>query len=297
MVTPFLPDGAIDYSAVEKMVEWYIRQGSTGIFAVCQSSEMFSLSAAEKRELARQVTRFAGGRIEVIASGDTETDPVKQYENIEGMAEAGVDAVVLVTNRYASPEEGEGVLLERIGGILAKYPEVCFGMYECPYPYKRLMSQEALRTLAQAGNMVFLKDTCCDIGLIRLRLDALRGTGLKLFNANSATLYDSLAYGAGGFSGVMGNFHPGLYRYIFDHISGAEESARLAADFTALASLMETAAYPACAKYHFNLLGIPMSTAVRTPGAKPLGDLDKRMAASLLALETLAYEKLGLDLY
>ena len=37
MITPYTPDGKIDYAMVEKLVEWYIERGVAGIFAVCQS--------------------------------------------------------------------------------------------------------------------------------------------------------------------------------------------------------------------------------------------------------------------
>ena len=38
MLTPFR-DGAVDYPALEALVEWYIAHGVSGLFAVCQSSE------------------------------------------------------------------------------------------------------------------------------------------------------------------------------------------------------------------------------------------------------------------
>ena len=44
MITPFTEDNRIDYAAVEKIIEWYDKEGVTGIFAVCQSSEMFYLN-------------------------------------------------------------------------------------------------------------------------------------------------------------------------------------------------------------------------------------------------------------
>ena len=37
-------------------------------------------------------------------------------------------------------------------------------------------------------------------------MEAVRGSQLKIFNANSATLLDSMKFGISGFSGVMANF-------------------------------------------------------------------------------------------
>ena len=51
MITPFTEDNKIDYDGVLKIIEWYDKMGVTGIFAVCQSSEMFQLNARERFEL------------------------------------------------------------------------------------------------------------------------------------------------------------------------------------------------------------------------------------------------------
>ena len=47
MITPFTEDNKIDYDAVLRIIEWYDKNGVDGIFAVCQSSEMFELSPQE----------------------------------------------------------------------------------------------------------------------------------------------------------------------------------------------------------------------------------------------------------
>lgn len=60
MLTPFR-DGAVDYPALEALVEWYIAHGVSGLFAVCQSSEMFFLSLEERVGIARFVNEKAAG--------------------------------------------------------------------------------------------------------------------------------------------------------------------------------------------------------------------------------------------
>ena len=53
MITPFTEDNKIDYTAVQGIIDWYADHQVTGIFAVCQSSEMFFLSKEERYELAK----------------------------------------------------------------------------------------------------------------------------------------------------------------------------------------------------------------------------------------------------
>ena len=47
MLTPFR-DGKVDYPALAELIEWYIAHKVSGLFAVCQSSEMFFLSKEER---------------------------------------------------------------------------------------------------------------------------------------------------------------------------------------------------------------------------------------------------------
>ena len=49
MLTPLQQNGDVDYPALEELINWYIKEGSSGLFAVCQSSEMFYLSNGRKR--------------------------------------------------------------------------------------------------------------------------------------------------------------------------------------------------------------------------------------------------------
>ena len=69
MLTPFTEDNRVDYAALKRLVEWYIDNGVAGLFADCQSSEMFFLSLDEREKIARAVVEYAAGRVPVVASG------------------------------------------------------------------------------------------------------------------------------------------------------------------------------------------------------------------------------------
>ena len=138
MITPFTEDNKVDFQAVKNLTNWYIDRGCDGIFAVCQSSEMFYLTPQEKLDIAKAVVEAAKGRVKVIASGHTADDHQAQIQELGAMAETGVDAVVLVSNRMAKEEEGEDVFRRNAEDIFDQLPSVTFGLYECPYPYLRL---------------------------------------------------------------------------------------------------------------------------------------------------------------
>ena len=137
MTTPFTEDDAVDYEVLGKQVEWYISRGVSGLFAVCQSSEMFFLSLQERVSIAKYVKQRADGRVPVIASGHISDSFEEQVKELNAISEAGVDAVVLITNRLASEEESDEVWIERMEELLRHVPSaVTLGLYECPHPYK-----------------------------------------------------------------------------------------------------------------------------------------------------------------
>lgn len=263
MLTPFTEDGRVDYSGLEKLVKWYMENTVDGLFAVCQSSEMFYLDLEERIEIARFVKEKAGQDFPVIASGHISDDIEEQIDEIGKISETGIDAFVMVTNRLAAKDESDDVFIKNVLKILDAVKNIPFGLYECPYPYKRLMTPEVLRWCADTGRFMFLKDTCCDLDQLKAKCEAVSGTPLKIFNANSATFLDSLALGVSGFSGVMANFHPGFYSAIMMKRKYSFEKARILNDFTGFASLAEKLPYPACAKYYLGLEGVDIGIYCR----------------------------------
>ncbi len=263
MLTPYNEKQEIDYNALKQLVNWYIREGVSGLFAVCQSSEMFYLSLQERIELSKAVVEAAAGRVPVIASGHVSDSFEDQVNEINEIAKTGVDAVILITNRLAREDESDEIWLENCKRLLEKIdPGIPLGFYECPYPYKRLISIENIKWCADTGRFFFLKDTCCDTGEIRKKLKAIEGSNLKLYNANSSTLLESLKDGATGYSGVMANFHPSLYAWLcanYEKISAEDLS-----DLLTITSLIERQYYPVNAKYYLKTFeNLPMTTMCR----------------------------------
>lgn len=52
MITPWTEDNKPDFKAIQQLCDWYVEKGCTGIFAVCQSSEMAYLTEQEKLDIA-----------------------------------------------------------------------------------------------------------------------------------------------------------------------------------------------------------------------------------------------------
>ena len=265
MLTPFDENRQIDWESLKKLIDWYIAAGVHGLFANCQSSEMFFLSDDESLQLTRFVLDHVAGRVPVVASGHTACGLTQQIDQLGKMAETGVDSVIMISNRFAMPGESDDVVLANLTKITAAITDrVGLGIYECPHPYKRLLSDDVVSWCAQSGRYTFIKDTCCQIETIRRRLALIAGSRLHIANANGQTLLASLQAGAHGYSGVMTNFHPELYVWLCENWKTQPEKAITISDYLSTASLAEHLDYPICAKDYQLSLGNFKSVASRT---------------------------------
>ena len=258
MITPYTADNKIDFEAVKKMLNFYKEGKVAGVFAICQSSEIFFLSFEERLELIKFIMENKPEGMAVVASGHTADDLETQIKEAKAFIETGIDAYVFISNRFAKENEDDDVLLKNMKFVADSLPEIPLGVYECPYPYKRLLSPYVLEKMAEDGRYCFIKDTCCRLDELEIKLQAVKGSGIKIFNANAATLLESLKMGCEGFSGVMANFHPQFYSELCKCYKDEPEKAEKLQDFVGFASLAECQCYPVNAKYHFNLVGIEM---------------------------------------
>ena len=271
MLTPFTENNEVDYEALGKLVDWYIEKGVTGLFADCQSSEMFFLSLEERVKIGEFVKKHADGRVPVVTSGHISDSLEDQAKELTAIAGTGADAVILLTNRLAKENESDEVWLENLKKLLEMIPkDVPLGFYECPYPYKRIISPELLKWCADTGRFYFIKDTSCDIENMKAKLEVIKGTNLKLFNANTSTLFETLELGASGYSGVMANFHPELYVKLCNIYKEDPSKARKIADFLTVASWIERQVYPVNTKFYQKSIGNFNSIMTRTRDIKEL---------------------------
>ncbi len=267
MVTPYTDDNKVDYNGVEKLLQWYESKGVDGIFAICQSSEIFYLSFEERLELLKFIMKNAPKGVSIVASGHTEDDIETQLYQANKFIDEGIDAYVFISNRFAKEDEDDSVLLKNFEYAVKSIPEIALGIYECPYPYKRLITPAVMKELANMGSFRFLKDTCCDIQQIKEKLDAVKGTDFKIYNANAATLLETLKLGVSGYSGVMANFHPEIYSYLCKNFEKEPEKAKIVQDFVGFFSVAECQMYPVNAKYYLGLDGVDISIKCRNRNA------------------------------
>ncbi|MEZ2223305.1 dihydrodipicolinate synthase family protein [Rhizobium sp. RCC_161_2] len=255
MITPFTEGGKIDYPGVARLVEWYIANGSDALFAVCQSSEMQFLSLEERVELAAFV-KTAAGRVPVIASGHVSESLEDQLAELSAIAATGVDGMVLVTNRLDAKKEGGTKFIDDLNWLLERLPkDLTLGLYECPAPYRRLLSDDELSFCARSGRFAILKDVSCDLETVKRRVALTKDTPLAIVNANAAIAYDAMKAGSRGFTGVFTNFHPDLYKWMLTKSASNPALADELSVYLALSAMAEPMGYPKLAKLYHQRLG------------------------------------------
>jgi 4-hydroxy-tetrahydrodipicolinate synthase len=202
------------------------------------------------------VVKKVAGRIPVIASGHISDDIESQINELTEMAKTGADALVLVTNHLDPKNQGSETFFATLNVLLAALPEsMPLGLYECPAPYRRLLTDEELTYCANTGRFVVLKDVSCDLETVMRRVKLVAHTPLNIINANAAIAFPAMQAGSKGFSGVFTNFHPELYSWLYHHASCQPKLAEELAIFLSLAAVTETLGYPKNAKIYHQRLG------------------------------------------
>jgi len=265
MLMPFQNDGQIDYPALTRLTELYLEAGAAGLFANCLSSEMFELSEAERLQSIRHVVNVVGGAVPVVATGTFAGGLQEQADFVKKVHEAGTEAVIVITGLLAAEHESDAVFNERVFRLLDWTPGIPLGFYECPEPYKRVLSAEQLGQFVGTGRVTYHKDTCLDINQVRAKLAAVQGHSFGLYDAYMGHAVESLRAGAAGLSCIQGNFFPELIVWLcknYDNPQLANEVDEVQQFFIKNMDVMHNV-YPIVAKYSLKQRGVDISTFTR----------------------------------
>ncbi|MEI7586693.1 dihydrodipicolinate synthase family protein [Runella sp.] len=265
MLTPFLENGDIDFDGLTKLTEFYLEAGAAGLFANCLSSEMFELSEEERLAITKQVVDVANGRVPVVATGTFGGPINEQAEFVKKIYATGIQAVIVITSLIATTEESDEVFMARMHELLSLTPGVSFGLYECPVPYKRLITAENLGELAATGRVIYHKDTSLDIENVKAKIAATQGRVFGVYDAYMEHAAASLKAGSAGLSCIQGNFFPEVIVWLCNNYNNPEQQAGIERVQQLLIDTMPVIhyAYPTVAKYYLQKRGFPISLYTR----------------------------------
>ncbi|MEO6707232.1 MAG: dihydrodipicolinate synthase family protein [Ginsengibacter sp.] len=208
------------------LTKFYIDSGAKGLFANCQSSEMFKLNGEEMIRVVNKVLEIADGKIPVVAVGNFGDTIEKQADFIQKIYETGVKAVIIVTGMIAEEHESTETFDQRVFQLFSLTGEIPLGFYECPEPYKKVLTAEQLKKFVATGRVIYHKDTCLDIERVEEKLATTESyPSFGLYDAYVVNAVDSLKAGAAGLSCIQGNFFPELIVWLCKHFEDSSAKA------------------------------------------------------------------------
>ncbi|HEX2494835.1 MAG TPA: 4-hydroxy-tetrahydrodipicolinate synthase [Steroidobacter sp.] len=221
LVTPMQADGAVDYDALDRLVDFHIDQGTNGIVAVGTTGESCTLSVEEHIEVVRRVVRRAAGRIPVIAG--TGANSTREALELTQLArDAGVDACLVVTPYYNKPtQEGLYQHYKKIAQSVA----IPLVLYNVPSRTACDLKPETVERLSEFSNIVGIKEAP---SLERNReLLARVGGRLTLLSGDDDLACESVLAGFQGVISVTANVAPRQVRAVMDAaLAGRGQEAR-----------------------------------------------------------------------
>jgi len=165
IATPFT-DGAVDYDGLDKLAEFQIQNGITGIVAVGTTGESPVLSWDEHNKVIEAVAKKTKDRCLCIA-GTGSNSTAESLEGTKHAAEAGADAVLLVDPYYNGPSSLE-IRREYVAPIAAACPDIKIIPYIIPGRTGAQMLPEDLAILYKSyPNVSCVKEATTDVNNMR----------------------------------------------------------------------------------------------------------------------------------
>ena len=204
LVTPMHPDGAIDWPALARLIEYHIESGTAGLGVVGTTGESPTLTVPEHCEVIRFAVEQAGGRIPVVAG----TGGNSTHEAIEltvAAAEAGADYSLSVTPYYNKPTQ-QG-LFEHFQSV-ARAVNLPILLYNVPGRTGCDLLNETVVRLSQIDNIVGIKDATGDVDRGADLISAVPD-GFAVFSGDDATALELMRRGGKGNVSVTANIAAG----------------------------------------------------------------------------------------
>ncbi len=222
LVTPMQRDGAVDWDALQRLVEWHVAEGTNAIVAVGTTGESATLDVDEHLAVIKAVIKTAAGRIPVIA-GTGANSTREAIELTRAAAEVGADAALLVTPYYNKPTQ-EGLYQHH--KAIAEAVAIPQWLYNVPGRTGVDMQNATVARLAGLPNIAAIKDATGNLERGR-ELIALVGDRMTVYSGDDPTAHELILLGAKGNISVTANVAPAaMAKVCAAALRGDAESAR-----------------------------------------------------------------------
>jgi 4-hydroxy-tetrahydrodipicolinate synthase len=203
IVTPMQADGAVDYPAWERLLDYHAAEGTDALVVGGTTGESPTLDEAELVQLVRRARDRVGGRMPIIA-GSGSNCTRKTIARSKAMVAAGADGLLVVTPYYNKPTQ-EGLF--RHFTAIADAVDAPIVLYNVPGRTACDMLPETVVRLSHHPRIVGIKEATGDLS----RAEAILGharPGFLLLSGDDPTAAELMKRGACGVISVTANVAP-----------------------------------------------------------------------------------------
>jgi 4-hydroxy-tetrahydrodipicolinate synthase len=261
MVTPFDENGAIDWDATGRLIDYLIDdQLNDSIVVSGTTGESPTLTDEEKKALFSYALKHANGRCKIIA-GTGSNDTAHSIHLTQIAEECGVDAILLVVPYYNKPTQ-EG-MYQHFKAI-AESTKLPVMLYNVPTRTVASMSAETTLRLAQLPNIVATKE-CASLDQVA-QIVAGAPEGFRLYSGDDSVALPVLSIGGYGIVSVASHVVGREMKQMIEaFLSGnVAEAAKLHVELHPVFKELFELPNPVLVKGSLGLRGIPVG-GVRLP--------------------------------
>jgi 4-hydroxy-tetrahydrodipicolinate synthase len=253
LVTPMAESGALDLAAWEELLDWHVANGSDAVVVCGTTGESPTVTLDETVELVRRAAARLAGRRPVIAGSGTNST-AGSVERTRRLAEAGADAVLVVTPYYNRPTQ-EGLYRHFLA--VAEAAPVPVILYNVPARTGVDLLPETVGRLAAHPRIVALKEATGSLARLA-ELRARCGDDLELLSGDDPVAAEAILAGARGVISVTANVAPrAMHELAAAALAGDAARAReLDARLQVLHRAMFVESNPIPAKWAVQQLGL-----------------------------------------
>nr|WP_317448879.1 4-hydroxy-tetrahydrodipicolinate synthase [uncultured Sellimonas sp.] len=258
LVTPFLPDGSVNYDKLDELIEYHIAHKTDAIIICGTTGESSTLTEEEHMECIKFTIQQVKKRIPVIAG----TGSNATFTTIEMSREAveyGADALLLVTPYYNKATQKGLVAHYKAVADEAKAPII---LYSVASRTGLNIAPETAAELAKIDNIVAIKEASGNISQITKIMQLTDGK-LDLYSGNDDQIVPLLSLGGKGVISVLANIAPEYTHDLCQKFFDGDLKGSLK---------MQLDALPLIEKLFCEVNPIPVKTAMNLLG-KEVGDL------------------------
>ncbi len=261
LVTPMRPDGAIDFAAWQRLLDFHLANGTNGVVVGGTTGESATLRDGELRELTERACAHVNRRMAVIAGAGT-SSTATTVERVRWLSELAVDGLLIVTPAYNRPTQ-EG--LYRHFAAAVESTRVPVILYNIPSRTAVDLLPATVARLAQLPGVAAVKEGVAQIGRVR-ELIAVCPHGFTVLSGDDATTRESVLAGAKGVISVTANVAPrGMSDMVTAALKGhVEEAERLDRPLAGLHRNLFLEANPIPVKWALARMGL-MEGGLRLP--------------------------------